>query len=108
VNNFYNKRYLKILPFFALLVLMDVAVSLMLDGGITVGKIYEAFAKLTLMFGFYTTSGMSVIGVGWTYLRILYPVPILCLSNLDEETGMDNTPNSGDDFLCQRSSLRSR
>lgn len=76
MNNFYNKRYLKILPFFALLVLMDVAVSLMLDGGITVGKIYEAFAKLTLMFGFYTTSGMSVIGVGWT-LGVIFGFYIL-------------------------------
>ncbi len=76
LNDFYSKRYMKILPFFALLVLMDVAVSLVLDGGITVGKIYEAFANLTLMFGFYTTSGMAVIGVGWT-LGVIFGFYIL-------------------------------
>ena len=76
VNEFYNKRYLKILPFFALLVLLDLAVSLMFDGKVTVGKIYEAFANLTLMFGFYTQSGMSVIGVGWT-LGVIFGFYIL-------------------------------
>ena len=43
----------------------------MFDGGITAGKLYEAFANLTLMFGLFTTSGMSVIGVGWTLGAIL-------------------------------------
>lgn len=76
LNDFYNKRYSRILPFFALLVLMDLAVSLVLDGGITVGKIYEAFANLTLMFGSYTTSGMSVIGVGWA-LGVIFGFYIL-------------------------------
>ncbi len=55
---------------------MDLAVSLVFDGGITVGKIYEAFANLTLMFGFYTQSGMSVIGVGWT-LGVIFGFYIL-------------------------------
>ncbi len=76
INDFYRKRYLKIFPFFALLVLMDLAVSLVFDGSITAGKIYEAFANLTLMFGFFTTSGMSVIGVGWT-LGVIFGFYIL-------------------------------
>lgn len=76
LNEFYNKRYLKILPFFTLLVLMDLAVSLLLDGTLSAAKLYEAFADLTLMFGFYTVEGMSVIGVGWT-LGVIFGFYIL-------------------------------
>ncbi len=39
-------------------------------------RFYEAFANLTLMFGFYTQSGMSVIGVGWT-LGVIFGFYIL-------------------------------
>ena len=76
LDKFYIRRYERILPFFALLVLIDLAVNLVLDGGITVGNIAEAFADLTLMFGFYSTSGMSVIGVGWT-LGVIFGFYIL-------------------------------
>ncbi|MCD8080050.1 MAG: acyltransferase family protein [Bacteroides sp.] len=76
LNKFYSRRYEKILPFFTLLVLIDLAVGLLLDGGISLGSLAEAFADLTLMFGFYTTSGMSVIGVGWT-LGIIFGFYIL-------------------------------
>lgn len=76
INEFYNKRYLKILPFFTLLVLLDLGVSLVFDGGLPVGKLCEAFADLTLMFGFYTVDGMSVIGVGWT-LGVIFGFYIL-------------------------------
>ncbi|MCD7804495.1 MAG: acyltransferase [Oscillospiraceae bacterium] len=76
LNKFYSRRYERILPFFALLVLIDLVVSLVFDGGISAGSIAEAFANLTLMFGFYTTSGMSVIGVGWT-LGIIFGFYIL-------------------------------
>ncbi|MCD7847486.1 MAG: acyltransferase [Oscillospiraceae bacterium] len=76
LNKFYSRRYERILPFFALLVLIDLAVSLVFDGGISAGSLAEAFADLTLMFGFYTTSGMSVIGVGWT-LGVIFGFYIL-------------------------------
>ena len=76
LNSFYNKRYAKILPFFALLTFLDLGASLILDGAIGIGSIYEAFANLTLMFGFYTVSGMSVIGVGWT-LGVIFGFYIL-------------------------------
>lgn len=57
---FYKKRFSKVLPFFALLVFLDVAVSP------SVSSLYEAFANLTLMFGFLPNAGnISVIGVGW-------------------------------------------
>ncbi len=74
--DFYNKRYFKILPFFAVLVIMDLGVSLLAQGNITLDKIYEAFADLTLMFGFYATKNMTVIGVGWT-LGVIFGFYIL-------------------------------
>ena len=45
-SDFYGKRFKKILPFFGILVLLDVIVSP------SVGAVYEAFADLTLLFGF--------------------------------------------------------
>lgn len=76
LDKFYSKRYLKILPFFSLLVLADLIVSLLFEGQVSIDKLYEAFANITLMFGFYTNSGMSVIGVGWT-LGVIFGFYIL-------------------------------
>jgi len=60
LSAFYGKRFKKILPFFAILVVLDVAISP------SVGALYEAFADLTLLFGFLPNSGnIQVIGVGW-------------------------------------------
>lgn len=57
---FYEKRFMKVLPFFGLLVLLDVVMSP------SRSSIYEAFADLTLLFGFLPEAGnISVIGVGW-------------------------------------------
>lgn len=66
LSDFYTKRFKKILPFFALLVLIDVLLSPSLNG------IYEAFADLTLLFGFLPNAGnISVIGVGW-FLGLIF------------------------------------
>lgn len=60
LSKFYNKRFYKILPFFACLLFLDLAVSPSVD------SLYEVFACLTLMFGFLPDAGnFSVIGVGW-------------------------------------------
>lgn len=64
-SDFYGKRFKKILPFFALLVLLDVAMSHSL------GSIYEGFADLTLVFGFLPADIISVIGVGW-FLGLIF------------------------------------
>lgn len=57
---FYAKRFKKILPFFGILVLIDVVLSPSWNA------VYEAFADLTLLFGFLPNAGnISVIGVGW-------------------------------------------
>lgn len=66
LSDFYTKRFKKILPFFAILVLIDVFLSPSLNG------IYEAFADLTLLFGFLPNAGnISVIGVGW-FLGLIF------------------------------------
>lgn len=65
-NDFYGKRFKKILPFFGLLVLLDIVISPSID------VIYEAFANLTLLFGFLPNAGnISVIGVGW-FLGLIF------------------------------------
>ena len=63
-SNFYGKRFKKILPFFGLLVLLDVIISPSID------SLYEAFADITLLFGFLGKS-ISVIGVGW-FLGLIF------------------------------------
>lgn len=63
-NDFYGKRFKKILPFFGLLVLLDVIISPSID------SLYEAFADITLLFGFLGKS-ISVIGVGW-FLGLIF------------------------------------
>ncbi len=59
-QNFYEKRFQKILPFFGILVLFDMAMSP------SIASLYEGFADMTLLFGFLPGAGnISVIGVGW-------------------------------------------
>lgn len=60
IIDFYKKRFVKILPFFSILVLVDLLVSPSLN------SLYEGFADITLLFGLLPNAGnISVIGVGW-------------------------------------------
>lgn len=59
IVTFYKKRYQKIFPFFAILVLFDLIVSF------SINSLIEAFADLTLTFSLLPNSKISVIGVGW-------------------------------------------
>ena len=60
LSDFYAKRFKKIFPFFSILVLIDVLLSPSRN------TLYEAFADLTLLFGFLPNAGnITVIGVGW-------------------------------------------
>ncbi len=63
-NSFYKKRFVRVLPFFAILVLIDVLMKP------TMTKVYEGFADITLLFGF-TSKRLSVIGVGW-FLGLIF------------------------------------
>lgn len=60
VDEFYSKRYEKIWPYFALLCILDIAISP------SINALYEGFANLTLCFGLLPNAHISVIGVGWT------------------------------------------
>ena len=66
LTEFYSKRFKKILLFFGVLVLLDLIISPSLN------SLYEAFADLTLLFGFLSgTKSISVIGVGW-FLGLIF------------------------------------
>lgn len=66
LSSFYNKRFGKIFPFFAMLVLLDMIISPSMN------VLYEAFADLTLMFGFLPHAGrITVVGVGW-FLGLIF------------------------------------
>lgn len=65
LNKFYKKRYTRILPFFALMVAIDLVVNPSLT------ELYEAFADLTLAFGLLPNAGITVIGVGW-FLGVVF------------------------------------
>lgn len=64
LTEFYGKRFQKIVPFFGVLVLLDIVMSP------SIASIYEGFADLTLLFGFLPNS-ISVIGVGW-FLGLIF------------------------------------
>lgn len=80
-NAFYKKRYLRILPFFALLCLIDLAVEHDL------GSLCEAFANMTLCFGLLPPDfKFHVIGVGWFLgvvflFYMLFPFFVFMLDN---------------------------
>lgn len=64
---FYKKRYKKIWPFFAMLVIIDVIMSP------SISSLYEGLADLTLCFGLLPKAGdgITVIGVGW-FLGVVF------------------------------------
>ena len=64
LESFYFKRYSKILPFFAFLVLIDIIMSPSKE------SLIEGFADVTLLFGLFPND-ISVIGVGW-FLGLIF------------------------------------
>ena len=81
IITFYEKRYKKILPFFALLVLIDFIMAPSFT------SVYEAFADLTLTFGLLPNAGITVIGVGWTLgviflFYMLFPFFVFLIKNI--------------------------
>lgn len=70
LEQFYRKRYAKVWPFFALLCVVDVAVSP------SVASLYELFANVTLCFGLLPDPNMTVIGVGW-FLGVVFTFYLL-------------------------------
>ena len=81
LNRFYRKRYLRILPYFALLILLDVAIS-----RFNFESIIQGFCNMTLMFGMFPQYTTTVIGVSWTLgaifsFYILFPFFVFALWN---------------------------
>lgn len=62
--DFYKKRYLKILPFFSVLIVIDLLMSF------NASALLEGLTEITLLHGFVPQS-LSVIGVGW-YLGTVF------------------------------------
>lgn len=60
LEQFYKKRYLKILPFFSLLILL----ALIIEPSIT--NLYEASIEMMLLHGLLPNNELNVLGVCWT------------------------------------------
>lgn len=75
LDAFYRKRYKRVFPFFALLVGIDVLQTFVAQGGqlsaVMRAELYEAYADLTLAFGFMPDADITVIGVGW-FLGVIF------------------------------------
>ncbi|MDO4189826.1 MAG: acyltransferase family protein [Lachnospiraceae bacterium] len=64
ITEFYKKRYLKVLPFFTCLVILDLIVAF------SKASLYEAIADVSLTFGLFPND-IEVIGVGW-FLGVIF------------------------------------
>lgn len=70
LNAFYKKRYTRLLPFFAILVVIELSYTIVMQhfaiNEITYGALFESFADLTLAFGLLPNAHhISIVGVGW-------------------------------------------
>lgn len=73
-QQFYSKRYMRVLPLFALLVLVDIAITLLGERAFTddmMQELAEGFADLTLVFGLLPNADIKVVGVGW-FLGLIF------------------------------------
>ena len=60
LEKFYSRRFKRIFSFFSIIVIIDLLASPSVD------SLYEAFADMTLLFGFLPDyNKISVVGVGW-------------------------------------------
>ncbi len=65
MNEFYRKRYQRILPFFAVLTVLGLVMSP------SAGSVCESFANLTLCFNLLPNPDIQIIGVGW-FLGLIF------------------------------------
>lgn len=81
LNEFYQRRFKKMWPFFSLLVISDMVYS-----WTGVQSMTEAFAEMTMVFAFLPGPSFSIMGVGWTLgvifaFYLLFPFFCFCLWN---------------------------
>ena len=65
LNDFYSKRYKRILPFFGLLCVLDLIVDFSKE------NLAQAFMNCTLVFNLLPNPDIKVIGVGW-FLGLIF------------------------------------
>lgn len=65
LNDFYKKRYIRILPFYILLLLITILVEP------SKNNLYEAFTSITLTQSLLPNNCISVVGVGW-FLSVVF------------------------------------
>ena len=80
LNDFYKKRYMKIIPFFVIVIVLDIIVSR------SITSLIEGFTSLTLWFGLLPNNSMSTVGVAWTLgiiflFYMLFPFFVFLLDN---------------------------
>lgn len=75
LKDFYYKRYIRILPFFTLLTLLDLAKTIVEEHFVFSNavkySVVECFNNITLLFGYIPDHDITVIGVGW-FLGIIF------------------------------------
>lgn len=79
-NSFYRKRYLRILPFFACLCILDLAITPNIE------QVYMLYANMTLCFNLIPDANITMIGVGWFLglvfvFYLLFPFFVFMLDN---------------------------
>lgn len=79
-NSFYRKRYLRILPFFACLCILDLAITPNIE------QVYMLYANMTLCFNLIPNANITMIGVGWFLglvfvFYLLFPFFVFMLDN---------------------------
>lgn len=80
LEQFYKRRYLKILPYFLFLIL----ISLIIEPSMQ--NLAEGFIEATLLFGFLPNNSLDVLGVSWTLgviflFYLLFPFYSVILKN---------------------------
>ncbi|MHC5247734.1 acyltransferase family protein [Enterococcus sp. LJL90] len=65
IKSFYKKRYLKVLPFFSVLVTIGLLIEHSKEA------LVEAFTELTMLFGFLPKNQLEFLGVSW-FLGVIF------------------------------------
>ncbi|MBR2949799.1 MAG: acyltransferase [Lachnospiraceae bacterium] len=83
MNDFFSKRYRRILPLFAAIVLVEAGYLFVTHNLETIGIVFESMADLTLVYSFLPASSISIVGVGWALdvifaFYIIYPFIVFC------------------------------
>ena len=80
INKFYSRRFSRILPFFALMTLIDIVVSPNWE------SLWEGLTNVTMVFGLLPNPDIKVIGVGWFIgvifvFYLLFPFFVYLMAN---------------------------